>query len=68
MTGSLMSMSESQARAWAIHNGAAVPARQAGACFLCAAEAGCRATDRPGDERIPRLMHPECCKRIERAR
>lgn len=45
MTGSLMSLSESQARQWALHNSAAVPARLAGACVLCAAEAGCMATD-----------------------
>lgn len=67
MTGSLMPLSESQALLWAIHNSAAVPARAAGACVLCAAEAGCRATDKPGDNREPRLMHPECARRIARA-
>jgi hypothetical protein len=67
MTGSLMPLSESQRRLWSLHNSAAVPARAAGACVLCAAEAGCRATDRPGDEREPRLMHPECARRIARA-
>lgn len=67
MTGSLMSLSESQALQWALHNSAAVPARLAGACVLCAAEAGCRATDRSGEERKPRLMHDECAKRIARA-
>ena len=45
MTGSLMSLSDSQRRQWALHNSAAVPARLAGACVLCADEAGCRATD-----------------------
>lgn len=36
MTGSLMTLSESQARLWAAHNSAAVPARATGACVLCA--------------------------------
>ena len=68
MTGSLMTLSESQRRLWEIHNSAAIPARKAGACILCAAEAGCMATDRPGDERKPREMHQECARRIEKAR
>lgn len=33
MTGSLMSLSESQARLWALHNSSAIPAREAGACL-----------------------------------
>lgn len=66
MTLPLLPMRASQARLWAQHNSAAIPARQAGACVLCAAEAGCRATDRPGDNREPRLMHPECARRIAR--
>jgi hypothetical protein len=68
MTGSLMTLSESQRRLWSLHNSAAVPARAAGACVLCAAEAGCRATDAT----VPRVkvgeMHAECAKRIERSR
>jgi hypothetical protein len=32
------------------HQAAAVSERAAGACWQCCAEAGCRATDRPGVE------------------
>ena len=38
MTATL-TLAASQRRQWAIHNSAAIPAREAGACVLCAAEA-----------------------------
>ena len=51
---------------WAAHQAAAAPAKQAGACWQCCAEVGCRATDGP-DEKCKRfLMHPECIRRIDK--
>jgi hypothetical protein len=69
MTGSLLTFRESQERAWSVHQGAALPARAAGACWQCSAEAGCTATDAAGlsvRERVPFRMHAECEKRIAR--
>lgn len=51
---------------WAQHNAAAVPARKAGACWRCAAEAGLRATDTAESETSKYEMHQECARRIER--
>ena len=48
---------------WKIHMAAADEAKRRGACWLCATEAGCRATDAPGEKR-GRKMHPECARKI----
>ena len=57
-------MSEIESLAyWKIHKAAADAAKLKGACWLCAAEAGCRATDAPGEDR-GREMHPECKKKL----
>ena len=42
---------------WKVHMAAADEAKRKGACWLCASEAGCRATDAPGENR-GREMHP----------
>jgi hypothetical protein len=65
MFGSLSTFRESQALAWKVHQAAAVPARASGACWQCAAEAGCTATDAAGlsvRERVPFQIHVECAK------
>lgn len=70
MIDNLSTFQESQKAAWKVHQSAAAPARSAGACWQCAAEAGCAATDAAGlsvRERVPFRMHAECAKRIGRA-
>lgn len=66
-----MTFAESQKLSWSIHNTAAGKAKQAGACWQCCAEAGCRATDAAGlgmrpEPRPVRIIHPECARRIAR--
>ena len=48
---------------WKVHVAAQRKAEAAGACWLCAAEMGCRATDAPGEKRGVEL-HPECAKKL----
>ena len=48
---------------WKVHKAAADEAKRKGACWLCCTEAGCRATDAPGEKRGVE-MHPECEKKI----
>ena len=48
---------------WPIHKAAADAAKAKGACWRCAAEMGCRATDSPGEQRGVEL-HPECAEKI----
>ena len=65
----MLTFAESQKLSWSIHNTAAGKAKQAGACWQCCAEVGCRATDAAGlarRERIDYLMHTECLARIAR--
>lgn len=48
---------------WKVHTAAQRKAEAAGACWSCAAEVGCRATDAPGEKRGVEL-HPGCEKKI----
>jgi len=48
---------------WKIHVAAQRKAEAAGACWLCAAEMGCRATDGPTEKRGVEL-HPGCEKKL----
>jgi len=48
---------------WKVHMAAQRKATAAGACWSCAAEMGCRATDSPGEQRGVEL-HPECARKI----
>jgi hypothetical protein len=48
--------------AWRIHMAAQRSASAKGACWRCAIEAGCRATDGPGERRWVE-MHLECAKK-----
>jgi hypothetical protein len=44
---------------WRVHMAAANEAKRKGACWRCAAEMGCRATDAPGEQRGVEL-HAGC--------
>ena len=48
---------------WKVHAAAKREAEAAGACWQCAAEMGCRATDAPGEKRGVEL-YPGCEKKI----
>ena len=48
---------------WKVHTAAQRKAEAAGACWSCAAEVGCRATDAPGEQRGVEL-HAGCAKKI----
>ena len=48
---------------WKVHAAAKREAEAAGACWQCAAEMGCRATDAPGEKRGVEL-HLECAKNL----
>jgi hypothetical protein len=48
---------------WKVHMDAADAAKAKGACWRCAAEMGCRATDTPAEKRGVEL-HVECEKKL----
>jgi hypothetical protein len=49
---------------WKVHMAAQRKAEAAGACWQCAIEAGCRATDGPGERRGVE-MHVACERKIQ---